>query len=180
MKTCEFCGKEFEPNKYAGRPQIYCSGYCKQVAQHVKAGRFTKETALKRLALRGATVPCARCGVAVTITRRVRNPEAPQYCSYDCSVRNRNTHDYHRNTVLKYLYNITIEDYDAMFAAQNGLCAICNEPPKGRRFSVDHNHKTGRVRGLLCNPCNIAVGHFEANPDAILKYLQRHGEGGTV
>lgn len=52
---------------------------------------------------------------------------------------------------------ITEADYNAMLAAQGGGCAICGNPPKTRRLHVDHDHKTGRVRGLLCFRCNRAL-----------------------
>jgi hypothetical protein len=52
---------------------------------------------------------------------------------------------------------VTVEQYDAMLAAQGGGCAICGTKPKTRRLDVDHDHKTGRVRGLLCHRCNRAL-----------------------
>lgn len=51
----------------------------------------------------------------------------------------------------------TLTDYSAMLAAQGGGCAICGAPPKLRRLHVDHDHKTNRVRGLLCYRCNKAL-----------------------
>jgi hypothetical protein len=49
---------------------------------------------------------------------------------------------------------ITDADYAAMLARQYGGCAICGRPPKTRRLHVDHDHRTGAVRGLLCHRCN--------------------------
>jgi hypothetical protein len=51
---------------------------------------------------------------------------------------------------------VTPEEYAALFSEQGGVCAICGNPPKegGRALHVDHNHKTGEVRGLLCHYCN--------------------------
>lgn len=54
-----------------------------------------------------------------------------------------------------------------MFDQQNGRCAICEsaDPGAGKsRFAVDHDHVTGRVRGLLCNPCNKGLGMFQDSP----------------
>lgn len=62
---------------------------------------------------------------------------------------------------LQYKFKMFPEDYDALVKKQNGLCAICNQPPKSRRLDVDHNHKTRKVRGLLCNRCNLAIGLFD-------------------
>jgi hypothetical protein len=52
---------------------------------------------------------------------------------------------------------VTSEQYEAMLAAQGGGCAICGNPPKTRRLDVDHDHRTGKVRGLLCHRCNRAL-----------------------
>lgn len=60
------------------------------------------------------------------------------------------------------IYGFTVEQYDAMAAAQDNLCKICRRSPMGKkkRFCVDHDHATGRVRGLLCTQCNSALGKF--------------------
>jgi hypothetical protein len=66
-------------------------------------------------------------------------------------------------------YGITEEAYQEMFEKQNHLCAICGSPETStsnrsggiKRLSIDHNHKTGEVRGLLCHKCNSAIGLFE-------------------
>ncbi len=61
-------------------------------------------------------------------------------------------------------YGLTLEGYNRLSAAQNGLCKICNQPPRPRkRLVVDHDHKTGAVRGLLCNHCNSGIGFFRDN-----------------
>jgi hypothetical protein len=52
-------------------------------------------------------------------------------------------------------------DYERMLAAQDGHCALCPNTPKTRRLSVDHNHKTGAVRGLLCFSCNRTLPHYK-------------------
>lgn len=67
-----------------------------------------------------------------------------------------------RENFLRWRYGITVEEYDAMFERQEGLCAICSVPRK--RFHVDHDHETKRVRGLLCNNCNTGIGMFQDNP----------------
>lgn len=67
-------------------------------------------------------------------------------------------------------YGITVAEYDAMFVAQSGVCKICGLPETAkdnkndgaiRRLCVDHDHETGRVRGLLCLLCNTRLGYFE-------------------
>lgn len=75
-------------------------------------------------------------------------------------------------------YNITKEQFDAMFAAQSGLCAICGDDLLNGRYGVcvDHNHVTGKVRGLLCHPCNRGLGQFRDRLDLLAnaaEYLNR-------
>tara|TARA_R110000796_G_C14249860_1_gene398432 strand:+ start:96 stop:485 length:390 start_codon:yes stop_codon:yes gene_type:complete len=80
-------------------------------------------------------------------------------------------------------YNLTFSDYDKMLEEQGGKCKICGTTePRGQskagRFYVDHNHDTGKVRGLLCNDCNTGLGLFKDSKilliDAI-KYLEMEG-----
>lgn len=80
-----------------------------------------------------------------------------------------------RRYQLKRKYGITPEQYDALLAEQSGGCAICGRPPR-RDISlhVDHEHGTGRIRGLLCFRCNNALGDFGDDHDrlgAALAYL---------
>lgn len=77
-------------------------------------------------------------------------------------------------------FGLNATDYDAMLAAQGGVCAICaSAQPRGRwntHFAVDHDHKSGRVRGLLCGTCNTALGMAKDNPEllrAAADYLER-------
>lgn len=56
-------------------------------------------------------------------------------------------------------FRMTVEQYDAKLQEQNGVCAICRkQDTKGRRLSVDHNHATNEIRGLLCQKCNTVIG----------------------
>lgn len=80
----------------------------------------------------------------------------------------------HRRALRK-TFGLPPEEYDRMLTAQAGICAICSAKPNGKRLSVDHDHSTGRVRGLLCGLCNFALGAFRDNPDtmaAAIRYLK--------
>jgi hypothetical protein len=84
-----------------------------------------------------------------------------------------------RERELKLLknYGITLENYDILLESQKGVCAICftNKPGNKKRFSVDHDHKTGKVRGLLCDKCNRGLGYFNDNFEILekaIKYLK--------
>jgi hypothetical protein len=76
---------------------------------------------------------------------------------------------------LKRQFGITEEQFDAMLKEQNGCCAICGlEPSEAsghrnkHRLHVDHDHVTGKVRGLLCNNCNAGIGYLAHEPDRLL------------
>lgn len=60
-------------------------------------------------------------------------------------------------------YSMTAEQYQNILVSQNYSCAICkvDSNPSGKSFSVDHDHKTGQIRGLLCNACNLGIGHLK-------------------
>ena len=63
------------------------------------------------------------------------------------------------------IYGFTLADYEVILAAQGGVCKICGATKPGggpgqRRFYVDHNHRTGEIRGLLCSKCNSGLGYF--------------------
>jgi len=81
-------------------------------------------------------------------------------------------------------YGLTVAEYDAMLSKQGGVCAICYQPETSglKQFlSVDHNHRTTKVRGLLCNACNHGLGHFHDNPDRLRRaavYLESENSNG--
>lgn len=89
---------------------------------------------------------------------------------------------------LKRNFGITLETYNALLLAQDGVCAICKQSnPNKNRLAVDHNHKTGEVRGLLCGPCNMLLHRIENDPEwankafsylskSVVENLLREGE----
>lgn len=82
-----------------------------------------------------------------------------------------------RSYQLKSVYGITLKQYNRMLEEQDYVCAVCKMPethPNNhsktgaiRRLSVDHDHKTGDVRALLCSGCNVALGRMREDPDRI-------------
>ena len=89
--------------------------------------------------------------------------------------------DYYREYQLVQKYGITLAEYNEMHAAQGGVCKVCKQPEtaiiKGKLawLSVDHNHTTLKVRGLLCAKCNKVVGLLQdsvTNAEALVAYLR--------
>lgn len=99
------------------------------------------------------------------------------YCSVKCANKfnpSRPWNDKQRN--YKYLinYGISLDDYNELFNLQDGKCKICemHQSKLKRNLHVDHNHETGEVRGLLCQPCNHAIGLLKENPKIIKAALE--------
>lgn len=76
---------------------------------------------------------------------------------------------------------MTPDDYERMLAGQGGTCALCPMIPDGthERFCVDHDHVTGKVRGILCKFCNSKLGWYENRKDRIAAYLDNHKPEGV-
>jgi len=88
-----------------------------------------------------------------------------------------------RGIHLKANHGITLGEYDQMVAGQKNKCAICGQPEKRSikgaipRLGIDHDHKTGQIRELLCYACNLALGYVNDDPEILRKmiaYLDKH------
>lgn len=90
---------------------------------------------------------------------------------------------------LRHTYGITIEEYESLLAAQSGVCALCGQTEtrlvkrtgQPQLLCVDHCHKTGALRGLLCHNCNAGLGRFRddiSRLQAAISYLKKHSSGG--
>jgi hypothetical protein len=145
---------------------------------------FTRTTSQKYCTVdcRKADRKCPRCGVSA--------PDAPgtkpNYCNECMAARAR---DYRKGDKYKArwsanhrfaVYGLTVERYLDLLESQNGVCAICARPETAKRggqtktLAVDHDHKTGLVRGLLCQSCNTAIGLMNDDPQrmaAAIDYL---------
>jgi hypothetical protein len=115
---------------------------------------------------------CKDCRAALHKTRKRADPTIYERIEWPCK--------------LKRLYGITVEQYDELLAKQNGCCAVCGSGSsysrnykitKRAKFSVDHCHATGKIRGLLCTRCNRAIGLIGDNIETALRmseYLKKH------
>ena len=85
-----------------------------------------------------------------------------------------------RDMHLRRSYGMTIEEYEEILASQGGVCAICEKPPRSDiSLHVDHDHASGRRRGLLCFSCNNALGNSGEDVERLLAfvdYLTAHAE----
>lgn len=80
--------------------------------------------------------------------------------------------DKRKNKHLKHYYDLTIEQFNSMLEAQNGKCKVCGDVLDGGKGThVDHDHKTSKIRGILCHPCNTKLGWYEKNAEKVDKYL---------
>ncbi len=110
---------------------------------------------------------------------RVRRKERPRNLSSERATRRRY---YHTNAMrvkfqrIKRAYNLNPEEYVALLDIQGGACFICRTAlESGKSTHVDHCHETGLVRGLLCNSCNLALGHLKnsvPNATRLIEYLR--------
>jgi hypothetical protein len=113
-------------------------------------------------------------------SRKYYQNHREQWKKYTREYRKRNAktiREKDRESNLKSKYNLTLEDYDELLDKQNGVCAICGGINRaGKRLGVDHCHRSGKVRGLLCDTCNLILGQFDDQIkilQKVIKYLQR-------
>jgi hypothetical protein len=148
-----------EALEYTCEPTKCCT-YChidKPISEFYTNGRNRK----------GSMSVCIPCYTARYRAKHAANPEPERTRGRSKSFK------YH---LAK--YDLTVEQYEAMFAAQGGVCAICGEECKTRyRLAVDHNHETGENRGLLCQGCNFGIGHFSESVDRMqsaIQYIEKY------
>lgn len=115
---------------------------------------------------------CARCGIVPPRPERnTCQPCADKEARQKRPTRPQNE-DRYRDWRYRRAYGISLEQYNEMLEAQDGRCAVCAEPPSIQRLHVDHDHRTGRVRGLLCMPCNRAIGNLKDDPERVKRLLE--------
>lgn len=135
---------------------------------------------------------CTRCGVEKPPSAFPKNATKPGGLDSECLRCKRarestpEAREAKRARVLMRKYGITLEEYNAMAKAQGNRCAICGEKEQrinsyGERLplAVDHDHDTGKIRGLLCSKHNKAIGMLGDSPGMLLSALRYLIEGVT-
>ncbi len=129
------------------------------------------------------TKKCPGCHLWLSYSEFYAHPTTRDRLSHKCKACQAKYHlevsHIRRDRQLQLNFGITLKQYEQMYQDQNGVCAICKQPEtsldsrsKGiRRLAVDHDHKTGDVRKLLCHACNTALGQMDEDPERIKALL---------
>lgn len=173
MPDCLHCGAPFEVSgKRGGKPRRYCTAACRVAHHSLRGHAEVLAPSLLPNPLGGRQAACPQCHNEFT-TRLYAGGRRQQYCSSECQRENYRTANIGAGWLYSLAgYGMTEADYQQLFDKQCGVCAICGRPPHRRRLAVDHDHKTGSVRGLLCDACNRHVGYFEQYGCAVQSYLR--------
>lgn len=161
VKTCNYCHAD-KPTSDFNKKGLKCKACTAAYNQAYHAGRKPERRAYDAANKERFKERNRKAGRLGSARWRKANPD-------------RNTNNY-----LRQLYGITLDDYNAIFDAQDGACKICSRPwnpESNKRLAVDHCHATKKIRGLLCDPCNVALGNMQDNPErleAAAAYLREH------
>ena len=157
-------------NPYAARQKLYYQQHRPQILRRMRRYRLIHKTELDE---RGRVYRVAHRDQAMKRNRMY-------YAKHQKSmlIRSRLWRQAHlkhiRDYMLRHKFGISLAQYDTLLQRQKGVCAICGQSSTRRTLDVDHDHKNGRVRGLLCSACNTGIGLFHDDPDIfvrIIKYL---------
>lgn len=168
--------------KFAGKRIRRCQECKYEWAPEYPDGVVPNKRMLYAARLKAATAEwCNKCQRMLPIDKFRAKSGAPELVRSGC-VECLNTQRGKRQIVVTLAkYGLTVEQYEAILAAQGGRCAICREENKSPNVKyvplcVDHCHDTGKFRGLLCNKCNLGMGNFDDDPErmeAAAEYVRR-------
>lgn len=113
---------------------------------------------------------------------RRKGPHLFSYRKHICNACYKKSDAYRnqRDRYLKRTYGITIEEYEALLKVQGGGCAVCGSRSGTKELAVDHDHKTGEVRGILCKRHNSALARWVRNADEAAATLDYYLQGAIV
>lgn len=146
-----------------------------KVCAHCKTEKVAAEFRRNNSMRSGLYSYCMKCERKKNQEWRANNPKRLAEIQ---ARRSAKTYEQRRDYVLRTQYGMTLVEYHERLAEQGGRCAICrtDNPGRGGRFVVDHCHAGGAVRGLLCNGCNVGLGHFRDDPTSLavaIEYLKQ-------
>jgi hypothetical protein len=195
-KTCRDCGEtkplyEFHVDRQTKDGRRHNCAICAtayQIARRDRVrGRPPRRTAPGRKVMAPGVITlaksCTRCGNLRQAADFTRANNASDQLSNVCrfcqqqswATRDADARARDRRRLLKRVFGLTPEEFDDLLISQSGRCAICNEPLID--LTIDHDHQTGAVRGLLDSWCNRGLGHFRDDPDR-LRSAAEYLEGG--
>ncbi|APU39564.1 recombination endonuclease VII [Streptomyces sp. TN58] len=181
MKRCSRC-KRVQPHEAFASNRSMRDGfqaYCRECqAEHYKARQEAAgRTVRVKIPVPSGHKRCPDCGEIKPHSEwelnRTSSDGWASYCKECRAQRNRASY-------FKRKYGITEAERDQMIAAQGGACVICQLGPAEH---VDHDHQTGKVRGVLCFSCNAALGQFKDRPDVMRRaaaYVEGHAWKPTI
>ncbi len=137
---------------------------CPKCAQTKSLSEFYRVAGRRGGGYAGTCKVCSK--VTTMVSAQKRRERDPDHFARWQRERRRIVPEAYRRRELKRRFGISPEEYAAILKQQGGVCAICAGSPKGRwkRFVVDHDHRTGKIRALLCAWCNTALGLAQDSP----------------
>ena len=122
----------------------------------------------------------AYCKLCAKDYGRERYQDNPEYFAEISRAWRKKNPDWARSWKLKTLYGVTLEEYHKIFEKQGKCCAVCKiKVPTKPGWCLDHNHKTGEMRGILCPKCNRGLGYLDdsaKNLKNAIEYLKAYGD----
>lgn len=189
MRLCSKCGQEKAFSEFYhrdGKPEghcvscqrIACAEYRRRKAAGEKSPREVLKETNARLFPQGLKL-CSSCEEIKSFSAFGLCLGKRQGWCKKCQLAHQRANPNRKACVRKHRYKILETEFKALKEAQNGVCAICGGPPVAGRaeLSVDHCHVTNKVRGLLCQHCNLGLGYFKDSIERVVKaasYLQKY------
>lgn len=193
MKTCSKCKvlKELSGFSTDSRNKDGRCGDCRVCRNEANRARYATNPEKVNAARRVRHAANPEKARAEDQARYAANPEkknAAGRAFYSNSKKDPTKHSANLDRIyfnrIKSAFGLSKEGYIRLFESQEGKCDICGvSPAKGRHLAVDHDHTSGKVRGLLCSMCNLAVGHVKESSEIgrkLVSYIEKHVKPSAV